>query len=965
MPSTPSGHLATSASPEFLGYDGPLLARAAERIVDGAAGPEDLGELLIAVPGARAGRRLAKELRACASSRGWAGYFAPTITTPGALADALLPLEHATADRTTRTLAWEGALVGARPEMLLRILSRPPARSDRAAWWRVAEELRVLHGELAQWGHDFASVRKRLETHSGCPVTELRRWEALAAIQGAWRAKMSEIKLSDPHEGRLQALESGRVERGARVVLVGVLEMNLLLRDALRALDEAPRVLVFAPEVAAEGFDDLGALVAPRWEQAEVDLPLDQWHVVGTPEDQARLALSLAAQAAPAHAGELTVGVPDGEVAPLLVRRFGAADVHARSAAGTPLGLTAPMRLVAALEAFARARTAENAASLVRHADLARWLAGRLGHDPVARLDRYRPEHLPRTLDPSPEGGVLDLPGQLRGREDIRPLLDAVAELGGALFTDTAAPLVDQVGRLREVLVLVYGDHPMLEPPRSSEPARQVEVSLRRLGAVMDELERMPAAVAGRMTPADALRLVHWTAGGAAVPDPVGEEGQPVVELLGWLELLLDGAPHLVVTGFNETKVPEPSARDPFLPDSIRTLLGLEDDARRTARDVYTMIALLHSKRSLHFISGRVTRDGDPLFPSRLAFRAGSGDVAARVDHALEPVGFAPVEASDRDVSAELPPVVADPRPQDRFAVTSFKSFLDSPLLYYVQRVLHLEAVDDRAGELDALRFGTLAHDVLEDLGTNEELRESTSVEDVEGYLLDRLDRRAAMRFPRAVMPAVQIQLGQLRLRLGSFALWHVGEVRDGWRIRHAEWSPEGDASIGREGCARLDMGPGEEPAWIRGKIDRIEQHSKTGIWRVLDYKTSHKSNDPAKVHRKKNGDWKDLQLPLYAHMVEPLVGKGVVPGLGYVNLPGDGTRVELKLVAGKVTWGPEDIQDALECARGVVRRVRAGDVEDLGRVKTEFMLPIERELLGVGLVREPDPVADDEEERS
>ena len=313
MPSKPLGHPAASASPEFLGYDGPLLARAAERIVGGAAGPEELGELLIAVPGARAGRRLAKELRACASSRGWAGYFAPTITTPGALTDALLPLEHATADRTTRTLAWEAALVGVRPEMLLRILSRPPARGDRAAWWRVAEELRVLHGELAQWGHDFASVWKRLETHSGCPVGELRRWEALAEIQGAWRAKMGKLELSDPHEGRLQALESGRVVRGARVVLVGVLEMNLLLREALRALDEAPRVLVFAPEVAAEGFDDLGALVTSRWEEAEVDLPLDQWHVVGTPDDQARLALSLAAEAAPAHAGELTVGVPDGE----------------------------------------------------------------------------------------------------------------------------------------------------------------------------------------------------------------------------------------------------------------------------------------------------------------------------------------------------------------------------------------------------------------------------------------------------------------------------------------------------------------------------------------------------------------------------------------------------------------------------------------------------------------------------
>ena len=98
--------------------------------------------------------------------------------------------------------------------------------------------------------------------------------------------------------------------------------------------------------------------------------------------------------------------------------------------------------------------------------------------------------------------------------------------------------------------------------------------------------------------------------------------------------------------------------------------------------------------------------------------------------------------------------------------------------------------------------------------------------------------------------------------------------------------------------------------------------------------------------------------------MVQPLVGQGVVPGLGYVNLPGDGTRVELKLVAGKVTWGLEDIEDALDCAREVVRRVRAGDVQDLGRAKTEFMLPIERELLGVGLVREPDQ-GEDEEERS
>ena len=48
---------------------------------------------------------------------------------------------------------------------------------------------------------------------------------------------------------------------------------------------------------------------------------------------------------------------------------------------------------------------------------------------------------------------------------------------------------------------------------------------------------------------------------------------------------------------------------------------------------------------------------------------------------------------------------------------------------------------------------------------------------------------------------------------------------------------------------------------------------------------------------------------------------------------------------------------------RGVVRGVRAGEVHELGRAKTEFMLPIERELLGVGLVREPDRGTEDDEE--
>ena len=80
------------------------------------------------------------------------------------------------------------------------------------------------------------------------------------------------------------------------MVLVGVLEMNLLPVTRSAPLESAP--VLSSPEVAAEGFDDLGAL----WPQGGSTRSTFRsisgtWSARPRP---ARLALSLAAQAAPA-----------------------------------------------------------------------------------------------------------------------------------------------------------------------------------------------------------------------------------------------------------------------------------------------------------------------------------------------------------------------------------------------------------------------------------------------------------------------------------------------------------------------------------------------------------------------------------------------------------------------------------------------------------------------------------------
>ena len=958
----------TSTTRRFLGLKGPLLERAARALVEDLDEPMGLAHALVAVPGARAGRTLLGLLSAAAAERGFKGFFPPRVLTQGRLVDELLQTSAPAADRATRTLAWERALHGAEPDVLARLVAQVPPRSDRSAWWRIAEGLRTVHAELAIEGYDFQGVRELLGSDragGAVPASELRRWEALATIQTAWRAELQGLGQLDPHEGRFQALNSGAVVRSAEVILVGIVDLSGLLRRALGELDVPPRALIFAEESSAAGFDEFGALRTEAWGQQNVALPLDRWRVVRTPEDQARLTVAVAAAEEDLeHAGDLVIGVADEEVVPYLVRRLDAVNVRARDAAGLRFSLTAPARLLAELRLFLETRSSASLAALVRHPDLERVLASQLDFDPVLRLDDYRPVHLPRRFDLKGS----DVPDDARGRRDVEPLMEALESLLGPLVSNSPRSMARAVDDLRQMLAAVYADHPLMMEdvaPEQAEDARVLRIALDGTAAALTTLESTPAAIAGEASPAAAIGLL-LRVGEAEVmvpPAPVPSD-QASVELLGWLELLLDPAPYMVVTGFNEGRVPASGGGDSFLPDRVRGLLGLEDDERRTARDIYITGALLASRgKNVTFVSGRQTRDGDLIFPTRLAFLCDPDEAGARVDHALQPEAFAPVERSEGDADDELPLYILKRPAPVTLAVTAFKAYLESPALFHVRRILRAESVNDRLGEMDPRRFGTFTHEVLEAFARSK-VAASEDAAVIYRFLEKEVMRQRMRFFPDEVLPAVPLQVEQLKLRLQSFARWQAQSAAEGWRIRAVEWSPNAEAESDTRGCVALPM-DGAEPVWIKGKIDRIDQHVD-GRWRVLDYKTSHKSRDPDKVHRKvsrKEGttEWIDLQLPLYAHMTQELTGnlsKGAqVPELGYLNLPGDGSPVELKLVHG---WDHGVIADALKSAQAVAQRIRDADFKDTGKLRG--LEAIEEELLGIGLVVPPD-AGDDESE--
>jgi ATP-dependent helicase/nuclease subunit B len=392
------------------------------------------------------------------------------------------------------------------------------------------------------------------------------------------------------------------------------------------------------------------------------------------------------------------------------------------------------------------------------------------------------------------------------------------------------------------------------------------------------------------------------------------------LELQGWLELLFEDAPHLVVAGCNDGLVPEAVAGDTFLPETLRARLGLATGAVRLARDAYLLQAIAACRPRLDLLFGRNSAAGEPLRPSRLLLRCADAALPGRVVRLFrdaEPAQPPPPWA--RAWRLEVPRQAAPAR----LAVTALRTWLDCPFRFYLRHVRRMAAIDPEKEEMDARDFGTLVHAALEALAREEPLLACADAGVLREFLHAALARRARAKFGAAPGLPIVLQVESARQRLARAAELEAAERAAGWRTVAAE----------REFL--LDVGG----LGVRGKIDRIDRHERTGAVRVLDYKTSDQPVAPAAAHLRAprreeiprewavaaGGDapriWSDLQLPLYERALAAEFGGGVA--CGYFNLPRaigesgvamwDGFSTELKASA----W---------RCALGAAAAIRAGE---------------------------------------
>ncbi|MDD2941532.1 MAG: PD-(D/E)XK nuclease family protein [bacterium] len=918
----------------FINWDNPFLPQVASWLFVNYTREDefDLSGLKLVLSTSRAGRRLLEILTKIASEKGLR-LLPPRIISVGELPEIILEGRHQfpAANQLERRMAWIAALDF---EDCAGIWGGGEGgKIDAAALPRYAAMAERLYAEVSGAGLRFSDVAELIREN--CDRAEDVRWEVLSVLSERMRQELEQIGRSDIHHERITFLErevsvtEAEVRPPQEIFLLATIDMPEITRRLLRrSLETAAvnlRSFVFAPQSCASVFDDLGCLVSESWIDRAVPLSRERIIAVQDPASEAAVAVKLIADwARNCRADECAIAICDDEVEFYLAEMLTEREVAFRIARGKPLAGVEIHKFFSCLLRFAEQRLYQDFSRLVRSPFVAALLEAEEGGSVargqlISETDKFSERLLPMLLHGIPS----DFPF-------VRRLVRRVDDLCQGL--SSSRPLSLWEADVRSFLCRALGES---QVETSSVLGRQTIAYLEALENSLSAIFHFGQSLPDREVPVAAncteniafngfqvLGLLLGEASMAILPPEADIEA---IEILGWLELLLDDNPRLVVTGVNEGKVPESLSSDEFFPDSIRRLAGMTDNDSRLARDVYIATALSFS-RDVYFIAAKQSIAGDPLLPGRIIVRGEtdqetservrmfSADSSLRVPWQIEPC---PDESLVRAQSSYhwqpcKPEVEQGPAV---VSVTAFRDYLDCPYKFYLRHVLRLEESREGAKELDLAAFGTLAHEVLAIL-PQLSAKDTANTQWLSVCLVSYLRELVEKRFGRHVEPGVYLQVEQLVRRLHWFANWQVEWQQDGWVIEQVEHE------FRNAGCI-LDTDAGA--LQVRGRIDRIDRNLRSGERLIIDYKIGDKAVSPLDAVRRKKSEsgsslqWKDLQLPLYWHYARTT---GFDAGLGLLSIPG--AEEGIKLV--RAEWSEDELLEALELARTVGAKILRGE---------------------------------------
>lgn len=882
--------------PVFLNSAPSLAAQTAKRLLSGRTGrPIDLSDTLVIVPTAGAARAIRSEL-----ARQAGGVLSPVFRLP---MEAILPEGAITASPLERLAAWVQVLRQTPRAKFAALVPSAVKLSAPEDWIGVATRLADVCDTLAEAALS-PSDEKLL---SACP-NDTSRWTEFAKLHHYYSKFLSASGRPDANAVRLaQASDPVRPDSIQCVVVAAVPDLPTATAAWLEGLQRhgvTCEILCGQAGAKDAQFDAWGRPDPEWWTTHPVPVPEEMIAVSNdTPGEAAVLVDFAAAHGVKGFA--LVSAAP--ETATALEAEVARRGSVPYSPEGRPLRQTEAATIVASWDDFRRSgrlRTLRPLLQLPMFAALLIEGTDLSVDEAVSACDRLIAEKLCNSLEAARDWARSDH----RGEKDDESLQRFVAALDKLCGRD-----MHGTGLLRAL----YSSEAAVEARTAAE-----------LETLVEALEDSDSSPLLADFPPEWREALHRARLGTQRVFALAPEGS--VQIYGWLEAPWVSAPVLCVAGCREGALPSGVSEDAFLPDTVRTKLGLPSQATRYARDAYLLSCLLkaHGPSRLRLGCSRFRPEGEPNRPSRLLFGCSDGALPKRVTKIFQPSPAIPrVTRTSPGWKLYLDP----PPPVESIRVTGFKYYLECPLRFYLGQVKRWQPFDPDMREINPADYGTLLHRVVESFHKNGP-SDSADEKIIAGWLEKELHNTVARHYGRHPSPVVRVQTESMRARLRRLAVLQAAERHVGWRIIESEYAVKKDAgrTIG--------------PLVLTGTMDRVEVHEEQGL-RVLDYKTFNMAKTPEETHfgsprteddlpealvirSGKHGQpveksWIDLQLPLYRSLATTIWPEHVKQGIatGYILLPGDPDDTQIALL------GIDDDTQALaeRCAEIVATRVARG----------------------------------------
>lgn len=320
-------------------------------------------------------------------------------------------------------------------------------------------------------------------------------------------------------------------------------------------------------------------------------------------------------------------------------------------------------------------------------------------------------------------------------------------------------------------------------------------------------------------------------------------EGEPLsgIQVMGILETRCLDFKNLVIIGLNESKWPRTFTNASFIPHNIRKAFVLPSIEEQDAMYAYYFYRLIQRAENIS-ATYNVVKDGIQTgelsrYGYQLLFDSPHKPVKKNLDFSFAAGKMQPVVVAGSEILSKK--LLDKNSTEFPLSPSAINTYLQCNLRFYFKYLAGLPEPDELKEEIDGAIFGTIFHEVLEELYTPF-VGKTVNTSDFDKILNDRIRldnlilrkiRKVYLKQPEdagTFVPEGKTILFFENLKIYIEKLLKIDKETAPFQIVSLEKSYKTSLAV--------EIGGEERQILVGGKIDRIDKVN--GVTRIIDYKT-------------------------------------------------------------------------------------------------------------------------------